>query len=420
MAKFYITESAKTIAPEIQYLLKLWQVNAQTNVQISDEERGAITIGTNTYDQLRICHPFASRNFFVDPKFNHEGYVVNPENGSIDFLYTAFYLVNSLQEYNDQDKDELGRFKYKNSHQCQLNTIQQNIVQRCFDEISRLAGHTTSSFKSKFFLSHDIDAVYGAILEDGFNTIKRGRIDQFLGLLLNVAVGKPDWLNIDKVLKIESEYDCRSVFYWIVNKGRINQREVNADYSFQSSKIQKYYRMVEESGWENGIHKSISSDTFAQEFQKFGKIPLGNRYHYLKYSLPKAYHDIETAGLKLDASLGFAEESGFRNNYGLPFNPYNFSERRPFSFVEVPLHVMDRTFFQYQKINPQEAGKRIISFFEKNNTNCVLSVLWHNNFFSEYKFKGYLKLYKNILAYIKENNHSTITQQEIIQQYSSV
>ncbi len=312
----------------------------------------------------------------------------------------------------------MGRFKFENSYQHRFKNTLENIVQLCFNEISKICGVTPPKEKTQFFLTHDIDMVNGAIIEDGFNVLKKGRIDQFLQLLFHVAIGKPDWLNMDKIMKMESEYDCKSVFYWIVNKGKINARERNADYVFQSSKIKKHFASVEKNGFENGIHKSISSETFQDELIKYGSKALGNRYHYLKFNLPQAYHDIEKAGLKLDASLGFAEEIGFRNSYGLPFNPYNFENRKPHSFVEVPLHIMDRTFFQYKKSTVHHAEKDIFTFFDKNRENCVLSVLWHNNFFSDYKFKGYLPLYKKILAYIKENNFNTISQKEIIQKYS--
>jgi hypothetical protein len=415
--KFHLRNAVKPIEPELHYILKLWGINAGASVQFSGEDQDAIAIGTDTADRIQVSSSFATGHF-LNATFNDKGKIVNPDTGHPDLLFTAFYLVNALQEHNDQDKDELGRFRYRNSLQFRLKNIQVNTVQHCFDKISELAGVTPKTFASRFFLSHDIDIVHGAIFEDGLNVLKKGRVDQFMKLLFNVALQKPDWLNMDKIMKMESEYDCKSVFYWIVNKGRINQREVNADYNFHSGPIQRNYKLVAQHGFENGLHKSISAETFQEELQKFGTTPDGNRYHYLKFSLPQAYHDLEQSGLKLDASLGFAEEIGFRNNYGLPFTPYNLRDRKPFTFVEVPLHVMDRTFFQYQKLSPKEAEKKIIAFFEKNKTNSVISILWHNNFFSEYKFKGYGALYKNLLAYIKENNHRSITQKEIIDQFS--
>lgn len=416
MTRFYLNKSSEKIQSEITYLLKTWSKNQQHEITFSDSPNGAITVGTGEHNHLNISPAFALDKL---PAFNSRSFIED-EKGHPDLISTAFCLINSLQEYNDPDRDELNRFKFTNSYQFTLRNTRENIVQHCFDEISKIAGHSPFREKSRFFLSHDIDLVNSAILEDGFNVLKRGRIDLFFQMLFNIAIGKPDWLNIDKIIKMESEYDCKSIFFWIVNKGKINQRERNADYSFSSNKIQAQFRMVEHNGFGNGIHKSISDETFDQEFVKYGKRPLANRYHYLKFNLPQAYHDIDEAGLKLDASLGFAEEIGFRNSYGAPFNPYNFKSGGPFSFVEAPLHVMDRTCFQYKKYPIEKAWENIHDFFEKNNENSVLSVLWHNNFFTNYKFRGYPELYKKILVYIRENNFKTISQEEILKRYSIV
>ena len=414
MIKFNLDNDCAALAPEITFILKTWARDQNLEVEFTGASNESISIGRGSNNKIQV------HNFFNLPasvQFSKECFLLS-QTGEPDFLATAFYMINSLQEFDDQDRDELGRFKFRNSYQYRFKNSTENIVQHCFDNISKAVDIGPRIEKSRFFLSHDIDMVNGAILEDGFNVIKKGRVDLLLKMLYRVAIRRPDWLNMDKIMRIESEYDCRSVFFWIVNKGRINNREKNADYRFASKSIQKQFKAVEENGFENGIHKSISNESFMQEFKKYGKQPLSNRYHYLKFNLPQAYHDIEEAGLKLDASVGFAEEIGFRNSYGLPFNPYNFKSRKPFSFIEVPLHIMDRTYFQYKKFSPKEAENDIFAFFEKNAKNCVVSILWHNNFFTNYKFKGYLDLYKNILAYITENRFSTISQTEIINKYS--
>jgi hypothetical protein len=416
MIKFYIDSGSAAVRSEIAYVLDTWAKNQQLLIGFTENPDDSITVGTRKDNQLRAGKGF---DFSGPQAFGKSG-LLTDHNGDPDFLATAFYMLNSLQEYNDKDRDELNRFKFSNSYQHKFKNHKENIVQHCFEEISRIVGKTPLIEKTRFFLTHDIDLVNGAVIEDGFNVLKKGRIDLFLQMLFNVAMGRPDWLNMDKIMKIESEYDCKSVFFWIVNKGSINKREKNADYSFLSSSIQKQFSAVEDNGFENGIHKSISDQTFSQEFEKYGRRPLSNRFHYLKFNLPRAYHDIERAGLKLDASLGFAEEIGFRNSYGLPFNPFNPETGKPFSFVEVPLHVMDRTYFQYKKFSIKEVEKDIFDFFERNRNNCVVSVLWHNNFFTSYKFKGYLDLYKKILSYIKENNFGTISQTDILKKYSII
>jgi hypothetical protein len=327
-------------------------------------------------------------------------------------------MLSCSQEHRDTDPDELGRFKYINSYQARLGIARKNQVQHCFDHIASQLGIASPNKPTRFFLSHDIDTVQGAIIEDGFNVIKKGRVDLFFKMLVNVAMGRPDWLNMDQIMKLESEYDCKSTFFWIMNKGKVNAREKNADYVFHSKTIQRHFVATEKQGFDNGLHKSISRQSFQEEIGSYAKPVIANRYHYLKFHLPGGFDVIEDAGLRIDASLGFAETIGFRNNYGLPYNPFNLKENRAYKFVEVPLHIMDRTYFQYLKLSPADAWKDLENFFEANKTNCVLSVLWHNNFFSNYKFKGYLDLYKKILAYIRDNRFKTVSQSELTEQYS--
>lgn len=414
MVKFKIASELTMVRPELEFVLQTWAKNAGQEFIITESE--GITVGTDLKSDLQVSTYFIQKDF-NRIKLDKEG-VVLCESNRTDYITTIFYLINSLQEHNSTDLDELGRFKFANSYQFKLKNWDQNIVQYCMDAISNLACVSSRKAKSQFLLTHDIDMVYGSWLEDGFNVIKKGRFDQFAVLLLNAIFNRPDWLNMDKITKLESEYDCKSVFYWIVNKGKLNSRERNADYTFHSNAIQKQVKHIEQNGFENGIHKSISNETLQDEIRKFGKHPLANRYHYLKFALPQAYTNIQNAKLKLDTSLGFAEQPGFRNNYGLPFNPFDFSNRKAHTFVEAPLHIMDRTFFQYKKASIQDTENEILAFFEKNRDNCVLSVLWHNNFFTDYKFKGYLSLYKKILAYIRDNDFKTITQKEIIQTFS--
>ncbi|MGC3947440.1 MAG: hypothetical protein QM762_23480 [Chryseolinea sp.] len=420
MITFHINDSARGFDAEIRYVLGLWALNQSQEIAFSTGSDNAFSVGTEHNAHLRVCSlfPVPGAPSARSPYVHMDGTASDRFDDLVDPIASAFQMVNALQECEAPEYDDLNRYQYSTSYQKRLNNVNDNLVQKCFDSISSKLRLPLRSTRTRFFLSHDIDIVYGAILEDGNNVLRKGRIDLFLKMLFNVAIARPEWLNMDKIMAIESEYDCKSMFFWIVNKGRINKREENADYSFRSLPIQRHFNAVAKNGFENGLHKSISPESFREELTKFGHAAYANRYHFLKFRLPEAWHDVEGAGLRLDASLGFSAEMGFRNSYGLPFNPYNFKERRAFSFVEAPLHIMDRTFYQYKKQTPAEARIAIFDFFERNRSNCVLSVLWHNNFFTDYKFKGYLALYKDILAYISENNFRTISAREITQHYT--
>lgn len=339
-------------------------------------------------------------------------------------LLEIFYLVNSFDEYKAESSafDELGRLKFEKTVRSKIgvdkNLVLQKIIQvhQQYPELKnnlKLTNHN-----SYFFLSHDIDSIHGSFLQDGLWAAKKGRLDIIFTLLANAATSKPHWFNMDLIQKTESEYGFKSTFYWLVNSGKIDKRQTNSDYNINSKKVKIVINTLSEAGFEHGIHKSISNESFTQELAKAPFKTQGNRYHYLKFKIPEAYQEIEKSGLKLDASLGFAEHYGFRNNYGYPFHPYNVKTEQAHSFLEVPLNCMDGTFQRYMKVPVHETASVIINFLEKNNTNCLLSILWHNTFFTNYKYKGYLTEYKKILAYLYESKFQNINQSQIINTFS--
>jgi hypothetical protein len=230
---------------------------------------------------------------------------------------------------------------------------------------------------------------------------------------MNEILLNPHWKNIDKIVKIDSEYDLKSTFFWIATKKTGNNKVKNADYSI--SKEKKLIPTLSS----NGLHKSSLTTSFAEELKMLPFKTTLNRYHFLKLTLPSSLDEIELAGLKLDASLGFAERFGFRNSYGLPFSPYNISTQKPYNFVEVPLNVMDGTLHRYMKIPLKETASNIIYFVEKNSKDSIISILWHNTYFTDYKYSGYLQEYKKVLLFLNEAGVKSITPEEIIKEFGN-
>ena len=406
----------------IKYTLGIFAHNKQVDITFVDEASIAdLKIDETSNTDLPIAI-----NFYMglkENKFQHSNYFENDcfisTNSQPDLLATCFYMLNSLQEYNSTDTDEIGRFIFEKSYQYKFQNIKENLAQKHFDKLAQhpkfLLAKTTNK-KSTVFISHDIDNVNSAWIEDGFAALKTGQVQHLFRLFLNAAIQKPDWFNMDKIMAIHDEYSLKSTFFWIANKGKSVNGLYNADYNVRSKKVQQTISSVEKKGFENGIHKSVSDESFESEISKLGFKPIANRYHYLKFSLPQAYNQLEQANIKLDASLGFSKNYGFRNSYGQAFQPFNIEKQKAYRFVEIPLNIMDRT-FHYTKTPTEKIAEEVVGFFEVNKFNCTLSLLWHNNFLNSIKYKGYLQEYKKIIAYLYENDFKSLTQQEIINKY---
>jgi hypothetical protein len=417
---------------EIEYIWSIFAQNkkipflsvdtpASANFILSSGQDTDLAIAVNFWSDILEKKLFAHELHFQKDCF------IRNEYNQIDYLATAFYMLNSLQEYESTEVDEIGRFSYTKSYQLKFNNIQENLVQQCFDALieSNEKLKTLNSpdpGTSAFFLSHDIDSIYGSVYQDGLHVLKQGKPFIFMKLLLQHLSHQPPWLNMDKIMQIENEYQFKSAFYWLVNKGRIDKRQVNADYEIGSKLVANTANAIATHGWSNGLHKSISDMTMSAEMQRLnaaGIKAMSNRYHYLKFSVPDVYEQVSKAGLQMDASLGFADAIGFRNSYGRPFQPYNLKKRTPYPIIEVPLTIMDGTLQRYNKVQVGETANEIIEFLEKHKKGCVLSLLWHNTFFSSYKYKGYFEEYKKLIAYFYDNKFKCLLPEDLVKEYGS-
>ncbi|MDG2244859.1 MAG: hypothetical protein P8L71_00715 [Flavobacteriales bacterium] len=291
-----------------------------------------------------------------------------------------------------------------------------NRVQELIEEVLKTRDVVIPSSQSKLFISHDIDTINGAWLQDGFALLKQKRIGTMMKVIFNEFLKAPAWFNMDQIISLNTEYGVRTTFFWLLSKGKGADGVMNADYSIQ--KLSTDVKGYEKHAATNGLHKASTRQTLKEEFALSEVILPYNRYHFLKYNYMQLIAEMEEAQLALDASFGFAEHYGFRTNFGLPFHPFNPETQSATSFLEVPLNLMDGTFHKYMKLEQKKIAEMAISFIDSHKENCVLSLLWHNTYFTDHKYRGFLEEYVKIMSFIKENNFQTVTPDELVNSYA--
>lgn len=386
-----------------------------------------ITIGPDA--QNSIC---VNESFYVSllkQKVYDEAYyfdiapLIKNENGSPDYLSTIFYLVNGFQEYNldDEKIDKYGRLDYKHSLQNRFSILENNIVQEYIQKLLfQVDPHLKIPLKkSRIFLSHDIDSVYGSLKYDSIWALKTGDILSMLKVIGQTAMKNPPWFNMDKVAKLESDHDVKACYYWIVQNGRGAHGEKNGDYSIFNQKIQQQMSYVEAKGNEIGLHKSSMNTSFNEEKKKLDTSVLSNRFHFLKIDNPNSFSEMESCGIQSDSSIGFPYKMGFKNSFGLPYFPFDISKNKKFDVLEVPLHIMDGMFEITNEETSEKAYHRITQFIEQNSTNSIISILWHNSEMTNFAYKWSFHCYKRILQYIISNNYDTVLPSQLVKEYQT-
>ncbi len=319
------------------------------------------------------------------------------------WLEKIFHLINCIQEFSSHSGDQFGRFTYQQSWQYQNGNIENNVVLELMkDFISvHFAGLRWKSFKTSLFLSHDVDTIFGELTQNGMYYLRTMQFAKLKNIIFNFLLRKPGWANMDVINKLHDDHNVKHVYFWLITKATSNGIK-NADYGVDQ--IAKYCN----SSATSGLHKSSTSMSYVDEMKSLPIKCIANRNHFLRFELPHHWHALDDSGIAIDASLGFAEHHGFRNSYGYIFRPYNHKTKSAFKHLSVPLHLMDATFRNYLHVPVEETADTIVRFIESNRESSVISILWHNTFFTDGKYEGYLQQYEKVLKYIVESGFSTL------------
>lgn len=343
-----------------------------------------------------------------------------------DLISNAFYFLSLWQEYHSDVKDRYGRYPFSESFQSKNNCLDIPLVQVYLDIIKEGLGRLVLVQKSnelEVMLSHDIDKIHNGWKEDTLWLLKNKR-DFFtpFSLAYKRFFQRDIYHNILDISELEQKYGAISTWFFLPKKGKVGSVP-NADYEI--SEVEKDIEELKEKSFEIGVHGSFGTGygqvSLINEKNKVSDSCLGNRFHFLNIDVNKSFDILEQSKFVYDSSLGFAEKSGFRCGTTKPFKPYNFRTGKEHDVIEIPLLMMDTTFEQAR----YEGGghKNLLKANEKwvdtlQSWSGVYSILFHNNFFTPYKYAGWREAYELMLAILKEKKAVFKTGSEIANQFN--
>ncbi len=282
-------------------------------------------------------------------------------------------------------------------------------------------------FQNKKFavcLTHDVDDIYVPFSHNILSS---------LYLMKGLEIGKiikywndrnrkeksPYW-NFKDIMKLEEQYDARSSFYFIATGEDIRRFRYNIE------DLENELSSIIDNGWEVGLHGGYYSynslDNIIREKNRIEKILnkklIGYRNHYLMFDIPDTWKLLDKAGFKYDTTFGYNNKIGFKNGMCHPFKPFDLENKKEINITEIPLNIMDTTFFNSYfafKNNILEVWIRIKNLIDNTEKyNGVVTILWHNYVFSSPFRRDWAKLYDKILNYCYEKNALMTSGEEIL------
>lgn len=354
---------------------------------------------------------------------------------NFDVIASAFYLLSGWQEkeYFETHTND-GRFPYQHSIQYKLDIPHIPVVNYYFDIIKYAVELNYNiqlppllNSNPSVFLSHDIDSTGKAWLIGSYHELRRFRFHSVIKLLYKKFIlGNDAWFNLENIMNFELARKIRASFFFLPRKGK-HEGVANADYDIKDKNFQQAIGKLKDNGFEIGLHGSSGTHSnlnrFNQDLELINHNVFGNRFHFLKFDITKTPKILNDAGIKYDSTLGFSEHYGFRNGFCSPFNLYDIGNDKPLDVIEIPLIFMDATLRQKNYLNLSkseiiDSAKQLLAEIKK--FNGVFSILWHNTYFSEYKYTGWKGMLEGLINLFKSEGLEFHTGIELAENYNKL
>jgi len=217
----------------------------------------------------------------------------------------------------------------------------------------------------------------------------------------------------EKIMDIERKLGLKSTFFFLNETYPFHPLKISSwrlslgYYDLFEPDLQTAIRELDSQGWEIGLHGSYLSfkDTDLLKKEKSdlesitGHPVQGIRQHYLNLDQQTWERQAE-AGFLYDASFGYTNDIGFKEDRFHPFNP--ISEK---PFYVVPLALMDACVMG--KRNSLKEAINVIRLAEEKGACLVLN--WHQRMFNEKEFPGYLDIYLRLIEECRKRGARFLT-----------
>lgn len=345
-----------------------------------------------------------------------------------DPLAAIFYMLSRYEEYLPHRKDQHGRIlitetlAYKNGFH--LTPVVERWALMIKDLI--LEHYPETVFLKRNFCFEptiDIDSAYCylhkgwfrtcmGILRDGIHRRDPAEVKHRIRVLKKKEEDPYD--TFDYIINLNKQYRFPLIFFALLGDYSLHDKPI----SYLNNEFRQLLQHIGDHS-KVGIHGSYDSamepKRLEQEIQRLAEIlhrPIyRNRYHFLRFTLPRGYSNLEKQGITQDYSMGFADQPGFRNGScsTLPF--FHLSRNQEINLNIHPFVAMDTTFHTHMNLSPEEAIKLYHTLIDEvKAVDGTFSCIFHNqNLCEDFGWEGWRAVYEEVLQYAYQHTQYTNT-----------
>lgn len=308
-------------------------------------------------------------------------------------------MLSRIEEYSTDNKDNLGRFDFKNFFAVKYNFHTIPIVDKwCYELVNELKNIfpdiPIKKREFQFIPTIDVDNAF-AYKNKGFcrqiGGVAKSIIKadfQDINLRIKVLAGKEQdpYFTFNEIENICNKYKISPIFFFLVAKyGKYDKNVNTSSPNFREliKSISEKYVVGIHPSYQSNSNREIIENEIAELKNITGKEIIKSRQHFLMLNFPKTYQTLINNGISEDYTLGFAHDSGFRAGTCTPFTFFDVIENKATNLKLFPFQIMDTTLREYLKLNINEAQNKVEKIInEIKSVDGTFVSLWHNESFS--------------------------------------
>ncbi|MCW2949815.1 MAG: hypothetical protein JWN41_828 [Thermoleophilia bacterium] len=388
-----------------------------------------------------------------------------PDSASDPLAFTFWWLARVEELLAPAEAfDAHGRFRYVSSALARrgdpLATPVDDLAARLDIGAAFVAQHVAARPAWSIVATHDIDLTWRwtargvrRAIKDLVRNVRSRRIGAAaleLAALLAVPywrLRKDDpWCNAHRIRRLEANAGARSTSYVLTDFHALEDGDVDAH---ELGRDRYIARLVEGTqritrkrrrgtthattsrpagGGTVGLHgsytASVTPGRVADERRQLEALAGGtvhdHRYHYLRYRPTDAWPQLDAAGITSDATLGYAEQPGFRAGTAHPYRAWHHAEGRALELVVLPLAFMDASLDARHldldlRADGAELLDRVVDTVRRVGGSA--SVLIHNDRLCTVENVAWTRLYRRLLVRVRQQGGVAHTAREAANGY---
>ena len=336
------------------------------------------------------------------------------ENDDLGFdLFSAtFYLISRYEEYLPHQKDEYGRYDFKESIAYKNGFLKLPLVNIWIELLaSEIKKHhpECQMYRPPFktIVSYDIDMAWSyknkGILRNIGGFIRKPSIER-LKVLWRIRKDPFDSFDLMDTQNQKNKFE--TIYFFLVAKS-LGEYDKNISPSNQSMR-----KLINQkaSRYNIGLHPSWKSNSNPlllneekKQLERISKKAITNsRQHYIKLNLPETYRKLIKNEINNDFSMGYGNINGFRASAASSFFWFDLKENKTTSLRLYPFCFMDAT-SHYSLNQSAEEGSQELFYFKNicQQYDGLFISIFHNNIIGDEKtFKGWKETYLKFIVFI--------------------